>query len=241
MINKVRSQKLYEQVEEQIRNMVLNGIYRKGDLLPSEKELMEMTGVSRITVREALRVLAEVGIIETRKGKGSIVLIDGRNLMADMGDAQEYINYRKNFELSTQTRLLIEPEIAKQATIMATDEEIAYLEACLIFGEKKREDSNLEDFHRGVLSILKNPALLEFFDSLTKLEANEKVTVLIPPGRQLSVSQELNAQHYKILEAMKERNSEFAYFYMKEHMTYLKNIYQKYFNDFYKEQAGESK
>lgn len=240
MINKVRSHKLYEQVEEQIRKMVLNGVYRKGDLLPSEKELMEMTGVSRITVREAIRVLAEVGIIETRKGKGSIVLIDGRDLMADMGDAQEYINYRKNFELSTQTRLLIEPEIAKQATIMATDEEIAYLETCLIFGEKKREAPNLEapnleEFHRGILSILDNPALLEFFDSLTKLEANERVTVLIPPGRRLSVSQELNEQHYKILEAMKERNSEFAYFYMKEHMTYLKNIYQKYFNDFFKE------
>ena len=245
MIKKVRSHKLYEQVEEQIRNMVLSGIYKKGDLLPSEKDLMEMTGVSRITVREAIRGLAEVGMIETRKGKGSIVLVDGDELMADIGDVQKNIDYRRNFELSTQTRLLIEPEIARQAALIATDDEIAYLETCLMRGEKRQKtpvavESHLEEFHRGILGILKNPALLDFFDSLTRLEANEGVTVLIPPGRQLSVSQELNAQHDKILEAIKERNGEFAYFYMKEHMTYLKTIYQKYFDDFYQEKSGES-
>jgi len=237
MIKKVRSQKLYEQVEEQIRNMVLEGVYGKGDLLPSEKELMEMTGVSRITVREAIRVLAEVGIIKTIKGKGSIVQIDGKDLLADT-DTQRFVNYRKNFELSTQTRLLIEPEIAKQAAIMATDKELAYLEECLIFDGKKRKngdavENHLEEFHRCILGILKNPALLEFFDTLTIMETSEGA-VLIPPGKRLSVSQELDNQHSKILEAMKEHNSEFAYFYMKEHLTYLKNIYQKYFN-YYKD------
>ena len=49
--------KLYEQVVERINTMIAQGIYQKGDLLPSEKELMEMMGVSRITVREALRLL----------------------------------------------------------------------------------------------------------------------------------------------------------------------------------------
>ena len=43
--------RLYEQVVERVRGMIEQGIYKKGDLLPSEKELMEMMGVSRITVR----------------------------------------------------------------------------------------------------------------------------------------------------------------------------------------------
>lgn len=238
MIRKVTSQKLYEQVEEQVRDMVLSGVYKKGDLLPSEKELMEMTGVSRITVREAIRGLAEVGIIETIKGKGSIVLIDGKELIVRSGGKDNYSDYRRNFELATDTRLLIEPEIARQAALLATDEEIAYLEKCLVQGEKKRknahvEENQLEEFHRSILRILKNPVLTNFFDSLTKLEANESYTILIPPGRQLTVSQELNTQHYKILNAIKERDGEFAYFYMKEHMIYLKNTYQKYFDDFF--------
>ena len=63
---------LYEQVARMILNSIADGIYRKGDMLPSEKDLIEMTGVSRITVREALKKLAEMGIIETRKGKGSL-------------------------------------------------------------------------------------------------------------------------------------------------------------------------
>ena len=62
--------RLYEQVVERVRGMIEQGIYKKGDLLPSEKELMEMMGVSRITVREAMRLLSEAGVIHTIKGKG---------------------------------------------------------------------------------------------------------------------------------------------------------------------------
>ncbi len=69
--------KLYEKVVDQIKNMISSGAYHKGEMLPSEKDLIEMTGVSRITVREAMRVLKETGVIETKKGKGSFVLIDG--------------------------------------------------------------------------------------------------------------------------------------------------------------------
>ena len=47
--------KLYTQVLEQVKSMIAQGVYKKGDLLPSEKELIEMMGVSRITVRKALQ------------------------------------------------------------------------------------------------------------------------------------------------------------------------------------------
>ncbi|MGL5434175.1 MAG: FadR/GntR family transcriptional regulator, partial [Lachnospiraceae bacterium] len=67
MLNKVTGLTLYEKIVWELKNLIAQGVYRKGELLPSEKELMEMTGVSRVTVREALRILAEVGIIETKK------------------------------------------------------------------------------------------------------------------------------------------------------------------------------
>ena len=56
MLKKVTGTTLYEQVMDQIREMIVTGVYQKGDMLPSEKELMQLTGVSRITVREALRM-----------------------------------------------------------------------------------------------------------------------------------------------------------------------------------------
>ena len=58
MFKVVAGRKLYEQLVEQIKSMIAQGVYQKGSLLPSEKELMESTGVSRITVREALRILS---------------------------------------------------------------------------------------------------------------------------------------------------------------------------------------
>ena len=59
--------KLYTQVLEQVKSMIAQGVYKKGDLLPSEKELIEMMGVSRITVRKA-KVSAGAGFIVALTG-----------------------------------------------------------------------------------------------------------------------------------------------------------------------------
>lgn len=238
MITKITNTKLYEQVVQQIKDMVMNGSYRKGDMLPSEKELIEMTGVSRITVREALRNLAEVGIIETKKGKGSIVLIDAKELLIKTEGEEGYLNYRKNFELATKTRLMIEPEVAKLAALMATDEDIKKMENCLLYEEKKpnleqEKGKNLEIFHESILKVIENPLLEELFEKLAKLESDTNYTILIPPSRQTTIFNELNKQHNKILSAIRNHNSEFAYFYMKEHLMYLKEMYEKYFDEFY--------
>ena len=70
--------------------MIAQGVYQKGDLLPSEKELIEMMGVSRITVRKALQILSEAGVIETRKGKGSFVAVDASELAPASMDLKKY-------------------------------------------------------------------------------------------------------------------------------------------------------
>ena len=71
---------LSEQVVKTIERQIMSGVYRKGDLLPSEKELTENLGVSRITVRKALSILSEMGIMETSKGRGSVVTFSIENL-----------------------------------------------------------------------------------------------------------------------------------------------------------------
>ena len=119
-MNKLSNKPLYDQVFDQIKDMIRSGTYCAGDQLPSEKELMERMGVSRVTVRQALRLLADAGIIETRKGKGSIVSVDWKNLL-DPGELKDQAEkYWRQFELSTKARRLIEPAIAKQAAFLAT-------------------------------------------------------------------------------------------------------------------------
>lgn len=211
--------KLYEQVLERIKGMIAQGTYQKGDMLPSEKELMEMMGVSRITVREALRLLSEAGFIETRKGKGSFILIDHTQLIPELTAMKDY---RQGFLNSTDARILLEPAIAQKAALVAAREEVDVLMECVY--TTLPEDA----FHRTLISTLHNPILLDWFDQLMKVEAYP-VSGLIPPARQRSISMDFADQHLKICKAIQNKNGEYAYFYMKEHLEYVRETYEEYF------------
>ena len=73
------SEPLYYQLECVLKTKIQNGDYSKGDIIPSEKELMEIYGVSRITVRQALSNLAVNGYIEGRPGIGTVVIFEKIN------------------------------------------------------------------------------------------------------------------------------------------------------------------
>lgn len=226
MFHVVERPKLYEQVVEQIKDMIIKGIYKRGELLPSEKELIEMTGVSRITVREALRLLNEAGVIETHKGKGSFVMVDAGELHSAVDGKQDY---RKHFLDSTTARILLEPAVAREVASAATDEELAVIERSL----NGTESSDEVDFHRAIIRVTKNPIVIHWFEELHAMEAAPSILGLVPPARQKSVSAQINRQHQYICEALKTRNGEFAYFYMKEHLVFIRDIYEEYFKVFY--------
>jgi GntR family transcriptional repressor for pyruvate dehydrogenase complex len=228
MLHRIVNKKLYEQVVEQIKEMIIRGVYHRGDMLPSENELVKMTAVSRITIREALGILAEVGIIETKKGKGSFVLLDGADLKADRTVQDQWRKYRENFLHSCNIRSMLEPEIAGRAAVNATDEELEGLR------QEFGGDILKEDFHLGIVKILKNPLLLSLFQNLIDIEEkNRPPLVLTEPDRQTGISRELHSQHLKILEEMMNRNGEFAYYYMKDHCRYVIKVYEEYFDIFY--------
>ncbi len=68
---------LYYQLELQLREDIESGKYRPGERLPTEKVLQELYGVSRVTIRTALRRLEEEGLISTQRGRGTFVTIQG--------------------------------------------------------------------------------------------------------------------------------------------------------------------
>lgn len=76
MADPVRNTKIYEQVVEQIKNMVEQGTLKKGDKLPSERDLVEKLQVSRASVREAIRALEVIGLVECRHGEGNFIKAD---------------------------------------------------------------------------------------------------------------------------------------------------------------------
>ncbi len=73
MFVQVKTKKVYQHVIEQIQNMVMTGVLKKGDKLPSERDLVEQLGVSRASIREAIRALEMIGLIESRQGEGNFI------------------------------------------------------------------------------------------------------------------------------------------------------------------------
>ena len=212
---------LYEQVLEQIKMLIINGDYKKGDLLPSEKEIMDMTGVSRITVREALKILSETGIIQTHKGRGSVIIVDGEELLRHSADSDEYI---KNFKDSTKARLFFEPEVARYVAAVATDKDIKKLT------ESFNEGSS--DFHSVLIGIVHNKFLDEFISHLIDVEMDKTLINIIPPSHQKEVAEKLHKQHEDVLNAIKNRNPNLAYSAMKEHLLFICKTYSDFFNIF---------
>ena len=63
----------YERLADMLRDRIAAGTYARGDKLPSEMELMDESGLSRSTVRHALKVLVDEGLIRTERGRGAFV------------------------------------------------------------------------------------------------------------------------------------------------------------------------
>lgn len=222
MQNKVVSgKKLYEQVLEKLESQILQGVYQKGDHLPTEKKLIEQFGVSRITVREALKVLCENGVIVKRRGSGSVVQMDANDLRGSMN---KITDYREAFLNSTKARILIEPSIARELALQATQEEIAQIAEAMTM--EKTDDQ----FHHTLVHLTHNPVVEEWFKHLFTLEEGGEYSRLVPPARQKKTAQEFENQHRKIFEAIQNRKPDFAFFYMKEHLEFVYQTYREYFD-----------
>ena len=217
---------LYEQVVKTIQDQILTGRYKKGDLLPSETQMIESMNVSRITIRKALAILAETGLVETTKGRGSEVIFDMEDMLSHDKPSEELIKYETICMESTQVRCMLEPEIARLAAECATEDQISNLRECQ---NRFNEKGMMNDFHRKLVLIVGNQELTEIIEQLIHNEETKMPRGILAPERQESIRRKLRAQHQRIFQAIEERNGEFAYFYMKEHSMFVRKMYEEYF------------
>lgn len=107
---------LYLQVANTLRESIVNGMYSVGSQLPSEDELCKRFSVSRYTVREALRLLRDDGLVSSRQGAGTIV-VPPRNSGSDI---HQVMSINDLLAFATDTRLAIE-----SIKTMVLDEKLA--------------------------------------------------------------------------------------------------------------------
>ncbi|MBS1888755.1 MAG: FadR family transcriptional regulator [Actinobacteria bacterium] len=222
----VRVRRPREQVELQIRSAILGGEFQTGDRLPSEAALARDFGVSRSTIREALRSLAEAGLISTFPGAsgGSFVEgIDHHALSTRFGDTVETIMRfgTLNFEEVAGVRLMLEVPSARLAAHNRTDahleelEQIVDSEKTIAFSDPEVGELNAA-FHRTIAEASGNRLLTALISALHGVTH---------PLTYIDTSPELSRQsvihHIRIVRSVREQDEDSAAGAMKDHLTYL--------------------
>ncbi|KDR94565.1 GntR family transcriptional regulator, transcriptional repressor for pyruvate dehydrogenase complex [Peptoclostridium litorale DSM 5388] len=171
MIKPLSKKTLYEEVVSQIIVMVKNGEWNPGEKIPGELALSESFGVSRNSVREALKYLALSGIVEAKPGKGTFLSKNALNSINSM----ELLNVLKEdstiLELM-EARLIIEPKIARLAVERAQKEDIEKLEKILNKSKKAIKDKTYNvsmgyELHKIIGDMSRNRVLSKLLDSIT--------------------------------------------------------------------------
>jgi GntR family transcriptional repressor for pyruvate dehydrogenase complex len=120
LIRPIRKTRAYEEIVRQVQGLIERGSLRPGERLPTERDLADQFGVSRVTVRQALSVLQAMGLIDSRVGDGTFARRQGATVTALGGMIQPRTTLLEQLEL----RRLIEPEVARLAAARATESQI---------------------------------------------------------------------------------------------------------------------
>lgn len=220
----VRKVRRYEQVADQIRKLVSDGTLKPGDLLPPERELAAKLGVGRSSIRDAVRTLEVMGILEPRQGHGTVV----RDLSTDalvVPLASVLTRKREMVQELLDVRRMIEPGLAARAAKNATGEEIAQMaailerhEAKLRRGEQAVDED--DEFHYAIALAARNSVVLRVLDVLMDLLRESRSRSLQVPGR----PRRSFDGHRRILRAIQRRDAEAAETAVKKHLKEIEEI-----------------
>lgn len=225
-IKKIKYHRVYEDVIEQIKNLILEGNLSPGDVLPTERELAQAFGISRGTLREAFRILEREGLIDARPGGGRF-LSKSLDIVEDKNRIMDNIERATIIEL-LEARELFETGIVELAAMRATEEDIAEIEAAFVkWGEidLEGEDRSKPDqaFHLSIAKATHNVVLVNMIDLHMDLLQRTLSKTAVIPGRKREVYEE----HKQILQAIKERNPVKAKLALLNHLGQVKENIQK--------------
>jgi DNA-binding FadR family transcriptional regulator len=211
-------------VVESIRQMIVDGRLRPGDRLPVEKDLAAALGVSRNPLREGVRALSMMGVLETRQGDGTYVTaLDSSMLLAPMGFVVDLHHASGAHHLHVVRRVL-ETEAAGLAaqqiaaeSLAAADELLRHNEAELALEQPNHETVIENDitFHRIIAEAAGNPVLAALIDALGGRTMRDRLRRSISqPG----ADETAHREHLSILAALTTQDSDRARTRMAAHL-----------------------
>jgi len=223
MYDRIERARVFEQIVAQIERRILSGELRQGDYLGSERELGEQFGASRTAVREALKTLAQRGLVDMRPGRGTMVIDGTSQAVRHSLHLMMRIGSRHVPEHLTEVREIVEPEMAALAAERAGDEHIAAMRAAFETMERALADADAfitadNEFHRAVARGSGNPLILALMDSIVDLLSDQRKLIFTVPGG----PQRGQMHHKRVMDAIVAKDPEAARNCMHAHLKQVR-------------------
>lgn len=221
LLKSIRKRRIPEEIVSQLYGLIRNGHLKPGDRLPPERELAQQFGVSRASVREAMRLLDQKGLVVIKPGAGTFVTEDVveaiiqafSNLLSESADGAGDV-----FEM----RLLLEPHVASLAAQRATDTDIERLRRIL---KEQRIDIEAGGtgvtydtaFHFAIANTTNNSALVAVTHAVSDILSQSRENSLMSPER----SEKSLQSHLQILAAIENGDPEATEIAMRQHIAQI--------------------
>jgi GntR family transcriptional regulator, transcriptional repressor for pyruvate dehydrogenase complex len=214
----IKSTRIYQEIVRQVKSMIAEGRLKSGDQLPPERDLAEKFVVSRTSVREALRALESLGLVEIRPGEGTFVReVSVESLIEPL--ALVMLSPREALGELFEARQLIEPALAALAARRATPEDVHEMEKILEAQAKEvaAGRTGLEQdaqFHAAIGAAAHNRAITRIAHAVMDLLRQSREESLNRPGR----PDRSHNDHRRLLAAIRSRDEAAAHQAMVDHL-----------------------
>lgn len=216
----IQSERLYEQIVNQIEQQVIAGDLKVGDRLPPERELADQFQVSRTAVREAVKALREKGLVEALPGRGIFITDSITKVATQSLGLLMKLGSIKSFADLVELREIIEPEMAALAATRITDEPIVALQEAVTTMDAALHDMKAylaadDNFHQIIAQATQNKLIWSLMDPIVGLLHEQRKKIFLTG---LGGPEHAQLHHKRILEAIARHDAEAARQAMKAHL-----------------------
>lgn len=207
-------------IGQQLRQAITEGNLRHGEKLPAERQLAEMFGASRTTVRTALNLLESERLVTRRVGSGTFVNFQPRNERDDVAEQTSPLEL-------IEVRLAVEPHMVRLAVLNASARDLDRLGESIEEMEKRSVDAESftvldEQFHQRIAECARNPLLVSLYRQINEIRTHAQWNAMKDKVLTTERIAEYNRQHRTLFEAILSRDVESAVAIVTNHLHYAR-------------------
>lgn len=222
-----KPQRAFDNIIEQVRSMLRSGQLRPGQKLPSERDFATQLGVSRNTVREAMRMLEIAGLVTLKRGHtGGAFVSDSNSDALTRAFADGLILMQYTITDLVDSRIAVETVTARKAAENATPEDVEELEASIArareIASREKFDKVLQahrEFHETMIRIAGNPIMASLFQPLLDLTFDLSLRIGPRAGESLWEHRRL------MLDALRQHDGDAAARSVEDYLTELRELW----------------